>query len=244
MLLSASAEKDQGVAELSCFPFTALFPPSSPYIPLTLSFVPKSYHLILFCVFLSFHPSFLYSLEVVSLTFPAPLLSTQSSSCSFSPPQTSVCDRWENSDIPSVLHPSPFSLCSLHLFSLVLLFAELPHSHLPSPPSSASSLHLQLILSASPHLSPFSLRLTPFGSSPVLYIYKSFLTPFLTSVKLPLLPFHLSSVLFPALSLPLQSMTAVSHLTSLLPFIYLFNFFAPFLHLCPLFLLSPLTSSS
>lgn len=183
-------------------------------------------------VFLLF---FISSSEVLSLPFRVPLFSPLYSSCSTSPPQTSVCVTGKRTvtvprrSSPS-LFPSHFFLSSF--FHLCFSFTYLPP--LPTPASSISTLFWQPLFL-------FSLRLSPF-TAPLFFIYISLHPNLCQAVPPPLSPLICSSFslfFFSHLSFPLQSVTTSAHLTSLC----LCLFVCSSTYSCPLFLLWPLTLS-
>lgn len=185
---------------------------------------PVIYLLIFFSVLVSFCLFLIPFSEVGSVTFSVSLFSPQSSS---SPPQTSACMTGERTAAFPCGPPLPFP----HLFSPIflppLLLFTCADSHLPFH-INRRFLYLQFILSTSSRFSP----LFPFGSHLSLkpcFFHVSLFTSLLTSVKFPLLPFHLSSVPFLAVSLPLQFMTAVSPL-SLWSLLYI-SFFTAILYM-------------
>ena len=204
---------------LSCFPFNVLFPLSFSWIILLLKSLSwaLSPDLFLHVIFLS--PSlrrfpqrwfFWPSLLPRSLPDPPPAL----------PPLPKHLCMWqvrEQRHSPGA-PPLPFLLLFLSSFffrwccpSLTLSHLPLPHSQ-PPPPSPLYSVNLFALSPSGSHL---SLHLCSF------FLYISVLTPLLTSVKLPLLPSHLSSVLLfkpsPLLSSPLLSSPLLSSLWQHLP---------------------------
>ena len=106
--------------------------------------------------------------------------------------------------------------------SLTLSHLPLPHRQ-PPPPSPLYSVNLFALSPSGSHL---SLHLCSF-----LFLYISLLTLLLTSVKLPLLPSHLSSVLLfkpsPLLSSPVFDSTCQSHFSGSLLFLPLFLSLVP-----------------
>lgn len=177
---------------LCCFQgfILSVFPLDCTYC---LSFVLSSISWSFLSVLLAFLLFFMSSSEVVSLTFPAPLFSPLSYSCSSPPPRTSVCVTGERTvTVPRrsspPLSPPIFFLPLPSFTDGVVLSLSL--SHLPFSPT-ASLLHLHFILSTSSHFSPVLPPAFTFHCTSVLFLY-IYITQ--TSVKLPLLPSHLSSV--------------------------------------------------